>query len=287
MKRVHLITDIFTGEPECAIEAETVTEVLQERFPDGFPAGARIFWAPPDQCDGTIEITPDGSVETLEAMEACEGDVTVIVPPGDPGSALAAIGSFIANNWVAIALTVAAVGVSLLLAPSIAAAANARPGSANNALGGRTNQPAVPGARIDDIQGTVRAYPKLLMVYTKFVNNQEVETVYGAFGRGAYAFETIDGVAQIKDGDTLLDNIAGAKASVYGPNTSPNSGSPEVTIGGGLTESIYAATRMNEIDGQVLPGNVTSSGAGYKSYSRCDFGGLRHPTEWDLFGEIP
>ena len=48
-------------------------------------------------------------------------------------------------------------------------------------------------------------------------------------GRGWYA------VDDVKDGETLLSEITGTKAEFFNPFTSPNSGSPFLTIGGSIS----------------------------------------------------
>lgn len=249
MTTVHLITNRLSMEPEETVCVESVTAYLKARYPGGFPEDSAIYACGPDRLAQPFDVTPDGSPESLAMLEALP-EVTVLIAPGEPITA--SILSYIASNWFTIALTALSIGAGLLLTPSISAAANARPGSPNNALAGRSNQPAVPGGRIEDIQGTVRSYPRLMMVYTKFVNHQEVEVFYGRVGRGAYAIDTIDSAPQIKDGDSLVADIDGAQVAVYGPNTSPNSGSPEVEVGGSFTEPLYATRRLNEVNGQTL-----------------------------------
>lgn len=118
--------------------------------------------------------------------------------------------------------------------------------SANNALAGRTNEPRVL-QRIEDIYGQVRSYPSLIQpVYSKYIDNVQYEYSYMCIGRGWYAVE------DVKDGDTLLSEITGTKAEFYNQFTSPNSGSPFLTIGGAISENINLVRKSNNVDGAVL-----------------------------------
>lgn len=118
--------------------------------------------------------------------------------------------------------------------------------SANNALAGRTNEPRVL-QRIEDIYGTVRSYLSLLQpVYSKYIDNVQYEYSYMCIGRGWYYID------DVKDGDTLLSDITGSKAEFYNPFTSPNSGSPFLTIGGAISENINLVRKSNNVDGAVL-----------------------------------
>jgi len=62
------------------------------------------------------------------------------------------------------------------------------------------------------------------------------------------------------DGDTVLQNIPGSSAYIYGPNTSPNSGSPQLAIGDPIDQGLYITVSANEIDGQTLkaPNDLSS-----------------------------
>lgn len=118
--------------------------------------------------------------------------------------------------------------------------------SANNALAGRTNEPRVL-QRIEDIYGTVRSYPSLLQpVYSKYINNTQYEYSYMCIGRGWYYID------DVKDGETLLSEITGTKAEFYNPFTSPNSGSPFLTIGGAIGEPVLTVKKSNNVNGKVL-----------------------------------
>jgi len=251
MTVIHIITNRMEMTPDAVVEVDDPVGALMDRFKT-WPAGARIYAGAPANVCGASDITPDGSPERLAVLEA-QAEFTVLTVPGDPGT-LAAIGAFIVDNFIIIAATAAVTAGALILMtqnPSIAGV-NQRPGSANNKLGNRTNEAAVPGSRIPDIYGTQRSYPKIWSLLKKYVNHREVEQLYGDIGRGSYDFDTVDSVAQIKDGDTLMADIDGAKVAVYAPDTSPNSGTAQIEIGGTISETLYAARRMNEVNGQDL-----------------------------------
>jgi len=118
--------------------------------------------------------------------------------------------------------------------------------SPNNSLAGRTNEPRIL-QRIEDIFGTVRSYPSLLQpVYSKYINNTQYEYSYMCIGRGWYDID------DVRDGDSLVSDVTGASAEFYNPFTSPNSGSPFLTIGGGVGEPVRLVKKSNNVDGQTL-----------------------------------
>ena len=118
--------------------------------------------------------------------------------------------------------------------------------SPNNSLASRTNEARVL-QRIEDIYGQVRAYPSLIQpVYSKYIDNAQYEYSYMCLGRGWYAVE------DVRDGETPLNEITGTKAEFYNPFTSPNSGSPFLTIGGSISEPVLTVKKSNNVDGAVL-----------------------------------
>ena len=102
--------------------------------------------------------------------------------------------AFVAAHWVAISigLSVLTSGYTLYQLSNLKTPSNLNrtQQSPNNALAGRTNEPRVL-QRIEDIYGTVRAYPSLLQpVYSKYINNVQYEYSYMCIGRGWYAVNT-------------------------------------------------------------------------------------------------
>lgn len=139
---------------------------------------------------------------------------------------------------------------------NIISPAQAQPGSANqqgaspnNSLTNRTNKPR-PYERTYDICGTVQCIPNDLMtVYRKYdANGNVVEFGYYDAGRGPMDTP----VSGITDGDTRLSEITGSSAAIYGPFTSPNSGTPQAMIGEPITEGLYITATSNEVDGAEL-----------------------------------
>lgn len=225
-------------------EVEDLREFLVERF-TVWPETARLYdmegFDQLDRAAGELmttvlagrDITPrdEAGVERLADLP---GPFIVAVAPADPITAIIAV--------VAVAVGVAA---ALFLMPKIPEINNVFQ-SPNNTLSDRTNQ-ARPEGRIPDIFGTVRSTPDLLAVpYKVFDNNLEVEVSYLCVGRGSYD------VAEVRDGDTLISEIAGSGATFYGPGTSPNGGTPQLVLGSPIGEPVYSVGKMNEVNGQVL-----------------------------------
>ncbi len=134
----------------------------------------------------------------------------------------------------------------LVPTPDVPSNINRTQQSSNNSLAGRTNEARVL-QRIEDIFGLVRAYPSLIQpVYSKYINNKQYEYSYMCIGRGWYH------VADVRDGETLLSDIDGTSAEFFNPFTSPNSGSPFLSIGTAISEPILLVKRSNNVTGEVL-----------------------------------
>ena len=127
--------------------------------------------------------------------------------------------------------------------------ANQQGESPNNSLTDRNNKPR-PYQRTYDICGTVQSIPCDLMTVYQTYNSagKVIEFGYYDVGRGPL----LTPASGITDGDTLLSDITGSSAAVYGPFTSPNSGSPQLLIGEPISEGLYVTASSNEIDGAVL-----------------------------------
>ncbi|NYT76562.1 hypothetical protein H0A71_06125 [Alcaligenaceae bacterium] len=191
---------------------------------------------------GRVVHVPDGRVVTprlpsdVMVLRDLPGPFTVeAFPRIEPGTA------------VAILMMIASAMVQSLLAPKIPeqASRTVRNESPNNGLSGRTNEVRVNG-RLPEIFGQVRSYFDLLEAHTIFENHVEKEIAYLCIGRGSYEVESI------RDGTTRIDQIAGAAAAVYGPHTSPNSGTPQLTIGNAIDTPVMMTKRENGINGQTL-----------------------------------
>lgn len=146
--------------------------------------------------------------------------------------------------------------IQKLISPQAASsgiASNTQGSSPNNSLTDRSNKPR-PYERSYDICGTVQSIPNDLMTtYKKYsVSGDIIEYGFYDVGRGPLS-TPIEGVT---DGDTLLRDINGSSAAVYGPFTSPNSGhAPQLQIGDPITEGLYVTIASNEVDGAELKAN--------------------------------
>lgn len=134
-------------------------------------------------------------------------------------------------------------------APSIAAAVNQQGTSPNNSLTDRSNKPR-PYERTYDICGTVQSIPNNLMTTYKKYNSSGDIIEYGFYDVGRGPLSTP--AEGITDGDTRLMDVGGSSAAVYGPFTSPNSGTPQTQIGPTITEGLYITVVSNEVDGAEL-----------------------------------
>lgn len=127
--------------------------------------------------------------------------------------------------------------------------ANGQSESPNNSLTDRNNKPR-PYERTYDICGTVQSIPNDLMTTYRLFDAAGDVVEYGYYDVGRGYLDTP--ASGITDGDTLLSEITGSSAAVYGPFTSPNSGIPQTIIGSAPTEDLFITVASNEIDGQVL-----------------------------------
>lgn len=230
MQLVRLIDNPLEPATWEEVEVEDVRAFLAERYPER-PENLRIYNGPIGDDHDVTPATP-ADVERLPTFP----ELTVVVFPEGP--ALLII--------VAVVAVIAIVALVFLL-PSIPDVSNVQTGSSNNSLAERGNKPR-PHARIPDIFGQVRSIPDMLGVpYRVFENHREVEISIMCIGRGAYD------IADVRDGDTLIDDILGASVSIYGPYTSPNDFStPQLQIGTAISDPVFTVVRLNEVNGQVL-----------------------------------
>ena len=187
------------------------------------------------QPSASTEITDD--VRAILAGDA--GEYVILQSPA----------GFDPFSWTAIAIymVIAAVAVvALIPKPVMPGNINRTQQSPNNALGSRQNKVRML-ERVEDIYGTVKSIPSLMMpTYDVYINHQKFEVGYYCVSRG-YCDLTA-----LRDGDTLLSDIGGSSAAVYLPFTSPNSGAPVLTIGAAIHDPIVTARRAVEVDGITL-----------------------------------
>jgi hypothetical protein len=178
-----------------------------------------------------LELTP------AAIMAANAPEYVVLESPGD--------GGFITSLVISAVLSVA----SKILAPdpTMPANVNRTQQSPNNSLGARENQVRLL-QRVEDIYGTVKAIPSLMMqTYIKYVGTRQVEYGYYCISRGY-----LD-VTDVKDGESFLSEIQGSSAAIYAPFTSPNSGhAPQALVGDPIIDAIVTVRRSVETDGFTL-----------------------------------
>ena len=229
MTRIRLYAHPTLGAEQVFV-APSIGEWLLAHYGDAPMGLVQVFKGEPS---GETEIT--GNLKALVASDAPE--YVVLESPGDPGT-LTVIGYVLTAVSVLTALT-----ASL---PSMPNNVNRTQQSQNNALGSRENQVRLM-QRVEDIFGTVKAIPSLMMpTYNKYIRNDKYEYGYYCISRGY-----ID-ATEISDGDSLIANITGTSAAVYHPFTSPNSGDPVVQIGDQIIDPVLTVARSNEVDGITL-----------------------------------
>lgn len=220
-------------EPETARRFENVEDIvpiLMDHFVT-WPDTAHIFH---NEVAETHDVTPHDEA-SIERLRTLDGTVYVIVYPE---------GMF----WIVLIAIVALTAIAYLLKPKIPDVnqGNRESPSPNNELSARSNRERL-NARIADIYGQIRAFPDLITPsYKIFENNREVEIAYMCLGQGEYVVE------DVRDGDTSLSYMTGASAEFYGPNLSPNNGSPFLTTGAPIDEAVWRARRLPQVEGPEL-----------------------------------
>lgn len=214
-------------------------EFVIKHIPDGTPFQIYIE-----------EIGDDNDVtENFEALQE-EAEFFVVEAPGGG----------VVNSVFGLVNQILSPVLKLLL-PSTGAQTsslgNQQGASPNNSLTDRTNKPR-PYERVYDICGTVQSIPNNLMTtYNKYdIAGNKIEYSFFALGRGPLQVFPDD----VLDGDTKLSAITGSSVSIYPPFASPNSGSPQLNIGGTINEGLYTTIVSNEVDGETLraPNDLSS-----------------------------
>jgi hypothetical protein len=214
-------------------EAKSVAEWLFQQYGESPSVALQIYKGEP--C-----VANDVSSDVKELAYGKEEYYTVLQSPGLPPPVVAFL------IQVAIAVAISVVMSVLFPPPDMPGNVNRTQSSPNNSLANRENQVRL-NQRVEDIYGTVKAIPSLMMpTYVKYENHKQMEYGYYCVGRGYYD------IADLKDGDTPLTFTPSSRASIYKPFTSPNSGTPQQVINGAITDSIYSVKRSAEIDGITL-----------------------------------
>lgn len=230
MQHVTLIRNPLEPGSWERVEVPDVREFLMAEF-EVWPASARIYAGVPSQ---DRDVTP-GSESDVERLTSYP-DLTVVVYPGDPITILIVVGAIILG-----------VVAAMFLMPHVPSLENQTAQSPNNGLAARTNRPR-PNARIPDIFGTVRSIPDLIALpYRVYDDHRELEIAYMCLGRGAHD------VADVRDGETLVEDIDLASCEVWAPYTSPNDGSlPQLLIGEAIGDPLFRVRKSNEVNGQTM-----------------------------------
>ncbi len=217
------------------IEAVTFAEVAAFAFEGNWPVSAHAYSGPPSE---ETECTPL-CLEDL-ARPLPDDCLVVVLPNGPIGKAFNVIFKPIIKLFSFL--------TPKTRTPDVNRRQNQNRGSPNNELGERVNSARL-GERIAEVFGLVRMTPDLIAEpFRIFVGHSEVEVAYMCLGVGTYEIDAGD----VRDGETPAEDIAGVKVEIYGPDTSPNSGSPQLTIGGAIGRTVEDVRRSNAINGQVL-----------------------------------
>lgn len=228
MKSLFLIENPLV-EP-LTFEVEDVCKFLKNRF-EKWPSSARIY---EKHVSDLTDITPNCEND-IKRLQESAGPFYVIVYPEGPMQIIFAI------------ILVASVALAFRK-PPIPTIKNTQTQSPNNELSGRSNTQRI-GNRIPDIFGTVKSTPDLIAVpYNVFINHEEVEYSFMCIGRGFYDIDD----DFVYDDTTKVKDIAGLSVEIYEPFTSPNSGTPQLSIGAAIETPVYNAKRLNSVNGQVL-----------------------------------
>src|ERR1051326_6374501 len=245
MNKVTLCENALEPSTWITQDVDDVCAVLKEHFIT-WPETAKIYL---NQVSETNDVTPHDPA-SVEQLQKLSGHFYVVVYPQGIETILII---------VAIAVAAAAVGLSFLLRPHATTPnlpANQQTQSPNNELSDRQNTQR-SGQRIPDIYGKVWSTPDLIQVPYRVFNGsgQETEYSYMCIGRGSY---TID---QVREDQTPVSQITGMSVEVYGPFTSPNSGSPVLRIGAAIGEPVRYVKASTSVNGQTLIApNLTGAG---------------------------
>jgi hypothetical protein len=238
-------------------EANSVAEWLFLQYGESPSVTLQIY-------KGEPSADTEVSSNVRELTYGKEDYYTVLQNPGLPPPVVAFL------IQVAIAVAISVVMSVLFPPPDMPGNVNRTQSSPNNSLASRENQVRL-NQRVEDIYGTVKAIPSLMMpTYNKYVNHKQMEYGYYCVGRGYYD------ITNLKDGDTPLSYVPSSKASVYSPFTSPNSGTASTLVNGGVSESIYSTSRSAEVDGLTLKAQnqvQIASSTSYK-FSQGTVGGV-------------
>jgi hypothetical protein len=232
MTRIRLYDSPFAPAAPKVFEVASLAQWLLDHYGAKPAVTVQIFAGEP-----CVENEISRDAEAILANN-CAEYVVLQSPGGDPVTW--AIAAFV------VAAVVAVAAIVLMPKPVMPGNVNRTQQSPNNALGARENKVRLL-ERVEDIYGTVKSIPSLMMpTYNKYIGHKKFEYGYYCVGRGYYD------IAEVRDGDTLIEDIDGASAAFYDPFTSPNSGPPALQIGAPIVDDIVTAKRAIEVDGITL-----------------------------------
>lgn len=230
MTTIHLYRHAVRKGPHEVHTAESIGQWLLDTYGPQAPAhgGLFVFAGEP-----SAETDVTGKVVALLRNDA--PFYTVFETPGE----IVSLGALLTNLLISTAISFVA---GAIFAPDKPTLANRTQESPNNALQERENRVRVL-ERVEDIFGTVPAFPSLLMPsYRKYIENREVEYGLYCVGRGHYE------ITDVRDGDTPLTEILGSSAAVYAPFNTPNSGAPQLTIGEPIVDAVLSVRPSSAMD---------------------------------------
>ena len=217
-------TESETREYKCLL-AEWLA--IREQYPT-----ARLY---KDAICAQNDVTPK-TKEQAWVLKDANGLYQVVCHAGDPGTIMIA----------AAILSVATAVYTYMNMPKPPKDLGGVNGSTNNSLAQRQNQHRV-GGRVPDIYGRVKSIPDLIApVYRYYRDNIQVEECLLCIGTGYFDIKQAD----IKEGETPVNTIEGASLSVYEPNQSLLSSTPQIKIGEAFDTVPLVTKQVSSIDGK-------------------------------------
>lgn len=227
--RIRLYDHPFAPVAPQVFEVDSLAQWLLDQYGDAPKVMVQIF-------DGEPCAENEISYDAAAILAGNCDEYVILQSPGGP-----------MTIFYVVMAVVAVASIILMPKPVMPGNVNRTQQSPNNALANRENKVRLL-ERVEDIYGTVKSIPSLMMpTYTKYIGHRKYEYGYYCVGRGYY------GIAELRDGDTLIADIDGASAAVYDPFTSPNSGdAPVLQIGDAIIDDVLTASRAIEVDGITL-----------------------------------
>lgn len=218
------VSESETREYQCLL---TEWLAIREQYPT-----ARLY---KDAICAQNDVTPK-TKEQAWVLKDASGLYQVVCHAGDPGTIMIA----------AAILSVATAVYTYMNMPKPPKDFGGVNGSTNNSLAQRQNQHRV-GGRVPDIYGIVKSILDLIApVYRYYRNNIQVEECLLCIGTGYFDIKQAD----IKEGETPVNTIEGASLSVYEPNQSLLSPTPQIKIGEAFDTVPLVTKQVSSIDGK-------------------------------------